>query len=243
MKYVTAMKNTPTLHSLCFQYPDHSGGNITENQSASSKVSTAMIMKAEYILQQNKSIVLSVPEVPLTSRKALINLGFRNQAYVVASFLSDEIGKIKNQGFLEKINLLSVNLDEAAMLANVSKDDSIETIVHNCIESTVKMNPEIKLCITCGSQGIYGYDKGKVEFLPIINVPVGNTAGAGDAMLSGIILGLILGFPFTGDKKQTCLGLGRLISAMSVTSKDTINFNINLGSLKQFQKYQGEDIL
>ena len=243
MKYVKIIKNTPTLHSICFQYPDHSGGNITESQSASSLVTAERMIDTATILQENKSLVLSVPEVPLPSRIELINLGFRNQAYVLASFVSDEIDTIKKQGLLEKINLLSVNLDEAAALANVSRDDSIEEIANNCIKVVAQINPEIKLCITCGSQGIYGYDQGEVKFLPILNVPVENTAGAGDAMLSGIMLGLILGFPFIDNKAQTCLRLGRLISAMSVTSPDTINFNINLRSLKQFQKNQGEDIL
>lgn len=243
MEYVTIMENTPTLHSICFQYPDDSGGNITESKSASSKVSSSMISAAEKILNQNQSIVVSVPEVPLSSRREIINLGFKNQAFVVASFVSDEIESVLKTGLLKKIDLLSVNLDEAAALANVSGKESTEHIVQSCIKSAVKINPQIKLCITCGSKGIYGYDKGKIAYLPVLNVPVKNTAGAGDAVISGIVTGLILGYPFIADEGHSCIKLGSIMGAMSVTSPHTINFNINLLSLKQFQKIHNENII
>jgi len=243
LNHVTKIPDTPTLRSICFQYPDHSGGNITENQSASSKVSAAMISKSEIILQKNKSIVLAVPEVPLASRIKLIDLGFRNKSYVLASFVFDEIENVKKCGFLEKIDLLSLNLDEAAAFADVSTETPILEIIKRCIQIASQLNPGIRLCITCGNKGIYGYDQGSTEFLPILNVPVKNTAGAGDAVLSGIIMGLLLGFPYIDNNKPSCLKLGRLISAMSVTSENTINFDINLRSLIHFQKIHGEDIL
>jgi sugar/nucleoside kinase (ribokinase family) len=243
MNYVKTIPNTPTLHSICFQYPDQSGGNITESQSASSLVSAEMIFEAETIFSKNKCMVLSVPEVPLSSRLELIGLGYKYQSYVLASFVSEEIETIRKQQVLEKINLLAVNLDEAAALANVPMNNSVRDIVEGCINVAIKFNPDIRLCITCGDQGIYGYDHGELEFIPVINVPVRNTAGAGDAVLSGIITGLILGFPFIGNERRSCIKLGRLIGAMSVTSEDTINFGINLKSLKRFQKIHGEEIV
>ena len=145
-------------------------------------------------------------------------------------------------GLLKKIDLLSVNLDEAAALGNVSVDASIEDIVNNCIKTAVQINPQIRLCITCGEMGIYGYHKEKVVSLPVLEVPVENTAGAGDAVIAGMITGLILGYPFISDHGRSCLKLGRLIGAMSVTSPDTINFNINLLNLKQFQKLHNENL-
>jgi sugar/nucleoside kinase (ribokinase family) len=243
MKYVTIMENTPTLHSICFQFPDDSGGNITENESASSKVSSEMISAAESLLRPKHSIVLSAPEVPLSSRIEIINLGYRNQAFVVASFNSDEIETVLNSGLLKKLDLLSVNLDEAATLGNVDVKASVEDIVQSCIKSAVQINPQIKLCITCGEKGIYGYHGGKVEYLPVLNVPVKNTAGAGDAVISGMIAGVILGYPFISDKERSCLRLGRLMGAMSVTSPHTINFDMTLLNLKHFQKTHNECIL
>ncbi|MBR9997469.1 MAG: hypothetical protein KFF73_00795 [Cyclobacteriaceae bacterium] len=243
MEFVAVMKKTPTLHSVCFLYPDHSGGNITESQSASSKVTADMISGAEKILRKYKSIVLAVPEIPLASRMELINMGNRYHAYVLGSFLIDEIDTVMTQDLLKKINLLSVNLDEAAAIARLPLNSSIEEIVHGCIKEAIKINPGMRLCITCGSRGMYGYDRGKVEFMSVLNTEVNNTAGAGDAVLSGIITGIILGLPFIGDKKRSCIRLGRLIGAMSVTSEDTINFNINLQNLLKFQEIHGEDIL
>ena len=243
MNYVKTIHKTPTLQSICFQYPDQSGGNITESQSASSLVSAEMIFEAETILSKNASMVLCVPEVPLSSRLELIGLGYKYQSYVLASFVSEEIETIRKQHVLEKINLLAVNLDEAAALANVPLNKSISEIVDGCINEATKFNPDIRLCITCGDQGIYGYDHGELEFIPVIKVPVRNTAGAGDAVLSGIITGMILGYPFIGSERRSCIRLGRLIGAMSVTSEDTINFGINLKSLRRFQKIHGEEIV
>jgi sugar/nucleoside kinase (ribokinase family) len=181
--------------------------------------------------------------VPLPSRLELIELGYRNHAYVLASFVSEEIETVLKLRALEKINLISVNLEEAAALANVSLNASVKEIVERCIQVASQFNPDIRICITCGSQGIYGYEKGKTEFIPIIEVPVRNTAGAGDAVLAGIMIGLVLGFPFIGNRIRSCLRMGRLIGAMSVTSDDTINFDINLERLKQFQKIYGEEIV
>ncbi len=243
LKFVRTMLDTPTLHSICFQFPDHSGGNITESKSASSLVSKDLIQEADTILGNMNSIVLSLPEVPLSSRIEMIDLGHKNQAFVAASFVNEEFDEVRKQGILKKINLLSVNLEEAAALGNVSLKKPVNEIVHGCIKMAKQFNPDIKLCITCGDQGIYGYEQGKLELIPVINVQVKNTAGAGDAVLSGIIVGLVLGFPFIGNEVRTCLRLGRLMGAMSVTSEDTINFNMDLIGLKRFQKIYGEEIV
>jgi sugar/nucleoside kinase (ribokinase family) len=202
-----------------------------------------MIYDAGSLFNKNRSIVLSAPEVPLSSRREIINLGYKNQAFVVASFVSDEIETVLKSGLLKKIDLLSVNLDEAAALGSVSVDASIEDIAQSCIKKAVQINPQIRLCITCGEKGIYGYYKEKVVSLPVLNVPVENTAGAGDAVIAGLITGLILGYPFISDNEHSCLRLGRLMGAMSVTSPDTINFDITLLNLKNFQKIHNEYIL
>jgi sugar/nucleoside kinase (ribokinase family) len=241
--YVKTIPQVPTLHSICFQYPDHSGGNITESQSASSLVSPQMVLEAGDIIRINKSIVLSVPEVPLATRIELIKLGYKYQAFVMASFLCEEMETVIHQKVIEKINLLSINLDEAASLARISPNRPVREIVQSCIDAATRINSQIKLCITCGDHGIYGYSQGETKFIPAIEVPVRNTAGAGDAVLSGLVVGLVLGLPFSGDKKRTCLRLARLVGTMSVTSEDTINFDINLKNLRKFQETYGEDIL
>ncbi len=243
MKFVRTIENAPTLYSVCYLYPDSSGGNITENQSASSMVSSRMMADAEAILSRHKSIVVTAPEVPLSSRIALIELAARNHACVVASFVPEEIEKISGGSLLKKIDILSVNLDEAAALGKVSAKAPTDTIIQKCIASTTRVNPQIRLCITCGSHGLVGYDKGESRQLDALTVPVQNTAGAGDAVISGMITGLVLGFPFISDGSPSCISLGRLLSAMSVISPDTINFDINLRQLLHFQKMHNEHIL
>jgi ribokinase len=243
MEFVARLNDTPTLHSICFLYPDHSGGNITESRSASSKITAGMIYQVEKILKQFKTIVVAAPEVPLERRIDLINLGFKNHGFILASFVAEEMETVMKEDLLGKLNVLSVNLDEAAEMAGIPADAKPAEIIKGCIKSASAINPNLVLCITCGQQGIYGYKEGETEFLPVLEVDVRNTAGAGDAFLSGIILGIILRFPFLGKGQKTCLKLARLISAMSVTSKDTINFEMNLKNLQLFQKIHAQDII
>ena len=69
-----------TLFSFCFYYPDGSGGNLTTDNSASSKVDAGFIDKAMPEIQKlgRKGIIMAAPEVPLAARKRLIELGKRS---------------------------------------------------------------------------------------------------------------------------------------------------------------------
>jgi sugar/nucleoside kinase (ribokinase family) len=55
---------------------------------------------------------------------------------------------------------------------------------------------------------------------------VANTAGAGDAHLAGILVGLAAGLSLAEAQE-----LGTLVAALSVTSADTINFDVERRSL------------
>ena len=59
-----------------------------------------------------------------------------------------------------------------------------------------------------------------------IRVPVSSTAGAGDAHLAGILVGLVVGLSLV-DAQQ----LGTLVAALAVTSPHTINFAVERQSL------------
>ena len=100
----------------------------------------------------------------------------------------------------------------------------------------MQVNAEMKLLVTNGKYGAYAYENGKLEYLLALKVMVVNTAGAGDAAFAGLVIGLVTGLSFLGDAVSSCFRLSRLLAAMSVMSKDTINFAINADSLKTFAK-------
>jgi hypothetical protein len=74
---VAVAENLNTLFSVCFQYPDYTGGNITTASSASNNVTPGEIdiFFKEFNLKGETEIVLAVPEVPLPARINLLAHG------------------------------------------------------------------------------------------------------------------------------------------------------------------------
>ena len=242
---VLRMAGAPTLYSVCFQYPDSSGGNITESRSAGSllKVSHSRQVQRMLVEAGERAMVLAAPEAPMGVRARLLAVGRKSGSFTAASFTSEEMTIVREERLLRNVDLLSVNSDEAAALAGVRASQEPQRIVKKVIEAAGAMNPELRLCVTSGAQGIYGYHHGTMRFLPGLKVKVANTAGAGDACMAGLMLGTILGQGFVADNGPSALGFGRALSAMSVLSADTINFDISADTLQAFARKVGTDLL
>lgn len=239
MAHVAVRPDAVTLSSLCYVFPDGSGGNFTENRSACEKVTPAVVARAwrQLAPARNKAMVLAAPEVPLATRVRLLQLGRARQAFTVASFVSHEIRGAVRDGLLAKVDLLALNLDEAAVLGGQPANDTPETIVTCCAAAARRANPRLRLTITAGRGGAFAVADGHVGFAPVMKLKAVNTAGAGDAFLSGVMLGLLLGLPLAeGD--ASCLRLGCALGGMKCLSPHTINFDINLRTLRSFLNRQ-----
>ena len=130
---------------------------------------------------------------------------------------------------LEQIDLLALNIDEAAAVAGCRA------------EGIRRMHRAVRVeraARTSGRNAGLDHRRGRrklvvgrseIRHLPVHSVEVASTAGAGDAHLSGIIAGLSAGLSFADAH-----ALGSLVAAMSVTSPHTINPEINRASLGQF---------
>jgi ribokinase len=115
---LVAMAPRPTLFSVCFLYPNGDGGNITATGSASDCVEPADVQRAAPILDahRGRAIALALPEVPVATRAALLDVATAAGALRVATFVSQEWEQVLRDGLLERVDLLAVNLDEAAAL-------------------------------------------------------------------------------------------------------------------------------
>jgi ribokinase len=82
------------------------------------------------------------------------------------------------------------------------------------------------LSITAGRTGSWVWDGQSLEHRPAFDVPAVSTAGAGDAHLSGILVGLIAGLTVSESHE-----LGSLVAALSVTSPHTIDKRIEKDTL------------
>lgn len=232
MHFVEFHKNAPTLNSICFLYPDGTGGNLTIDDSACNYVGKEYIsqLEEEFTKYRGKGVSLAAAEVPLEARLELLQLATRYGFYRVANFTTGEMQTTLSNGSLKIVDLLGMNLDEAGMAAEM---DTEITPPLEVVLATIKRlrieNPSIHLSITAGKNGSWTWDGKVMNHISAIPVQVISSAGAGDAHLAGIIVGLIVGFHLFKAHE-----LGSLAASLSVTSPHTIHPGINRKSLFQF---------
>jgi sugar/nucleoside kinase (ribokinase family) len=226
-----------TLFSFCFYYPDGSGGNLTTDNSASSKVDAGFIDKAMPEIQKlgRKGIIMAAPEVPLAARKRLIELGKRYGLFCTASFTTGEIEEVLKSDLIDKIDLLAINADEAAAVAGIRSEESDSlSVVRMAVQTLTRHNKNIMVSVTAGKDGSWCWDGATLNMFPAVKAKAVSTAGAGDAFFSGIITGLALGLSMFESQQ-----LATLIAGLSVCSPDTIHKGIDRQSLNLFLRNSG----
>ena len=244
MRFVERVPGQLTPLSVCFQYPDGSGGNITVRAAGALAPTPEDIDQVEPYLEAERSraIVLAAPEVPLEARGHLLRLGARHGAFCVASCTTAEMQDALRLGLFAPVDLLAVNEEEAAALAGQELDPSQpEAFLKAC---AAVLRPDARLVVTAGRHGAYAYESGTWEYCPAAQVPVVSTAGAGDALLAGVLVGLAAGLPLVMNRARrttladhplaSALDLGTLLAAFGVTSPHTIPPEVSAGRLAAF---------
>jgi ribokinase len=99
--------------------------------------------------------------------------------------------------------------------------------VEEAAETFTRVNPKILLSVTKGKDGSWSWDGSTLTHLPVFAIQVENTAGAGDAHLAGLIVGLVAGLSVQGAHQ-----LAVLTAASSVESPHTINKETDKRSLR-----------
>lgn len=229
VEHVEVVPGEQTLYSLCFVYPDGTGGNLTVDDSACAKVDVPCIRRAsgEFARFAGVGMTLAAPEVPLEARAELLQLGREHRFFNTASFTSGELHYREVREMLRMTDFLAINRDEAAMLAGVGAGEPAEAIVEAAVPALRAIQPQIQFSITAGRQGSWTWDGRSLSHLAGHAVDVASTAGAGDSFFGGMIVGMALGLP-PADAQQ----LAGLIATLKVTSPHTINKNVDRDSLR-----------
>jgi ribokinase len=230
MSFVGRASGSPTLHSFCFLYPDGSGGNLTTGNSACGLVDPDSVRAAEDILAGlgSAGIALAVPEVPLAARSALLALATQHGLFRAASFTRAEMRDVRESGILAMVDLLAVNLEEAAAAAGIvtARSDPPHTLVQEAAAALSRDHSRLRLSITAGAAGSWAWDGHGLAHEPALPVAAVGTAGAGDAHFAGVLAGLAASLSMPES-----LELATLIAAASVTSVHTINTELTAASL------------
>ena len=227
-----------TLFSFCFLYPDGSGGNMTTSDSACLKVDVPYLEKArgQFARYQGKGIALAVPEVPMEARIRLLELATGFNFFRIASFTSEEIPGVIDAGLLSHIDLLALNLEEAAAITGLTVENSDPArIVSETVKRVAGIHPGIRVSVTQGRKGSWIWSDGFLRHLPVVEVPADNSAGAGDAFLAGMIIGMVAGLSLE-DAHQ----LASLTGSFSVTSPHTIHKDMNRETLRELAANSGQ---
>ncbi len=235
ISFVRTDSRYPTMLSVCIQYPDKSGGNITSSNSACSLLTSRDVLRT---LDENNigkdDIVAALPEVSLESRLTLLKEGRARGAYCAASFAPTEAVTFQNIDVLDSCDLLALNQEEAAAFTGVSFIETLEQ-AESCAQKILRQAPHLHLWLTMGSRGSVSADKDCLRYYSALPVEVCSTGGAGDATLAGILAGLALGMPFQRNEESSLWGaapfnsaaeLGVLIGGISVSSEDSIDLRL-----------------
>ncbi len=252
LRFVTRDQARPTPLSICFIYPDGSGGNITADNGAASALTPEEVEQAGPLLAtyRERAVALAAPEVPLGARRRLLELATRHDALRVAAFASAEIAEAREMGLLGMADLVALNEDEAAALVGRPLDPlDARPFLDACARILTALQPRVRIILSAGRSGAWAYDGGTWDYCPAAEVAVAATGGAGDALLAGALAGLVAGLPFIapGPPRSTLAGrplasafeLGVLLAAHTVTSPHTIDPRVDAPALRAFARELG----
>jgi len=245
-RFVKFVAGKPTLFSVCFQYPDGGGGNITTSNSAAADLSVEDIDEIENLIAPtgSQTIALLVPEVPLDVRQYFLQLAKRKNTFCAASFVSGEIAAAKQLKMFDQLDLVSLNEEEAAdLLGEPFSGDAPESFVEKCARHVAAGYPDLQLIVSVGKRGAYAISREGWSYSPAPPVKVVSTAGAGDCLLGGILAALAAGIPFSRKDRgkreyalASALDVGVMLASYKVTSPHTIHPTASLDELMAFAR-------
>jgi sugar/nucleoside kinase (ribokinase family) len=249
--YVRAIPASPTLFSVCFQYPDGTGGNITTSNSAAGALCKSDIDKLvdQFSAGERCPIALAVPEVPLDARQYFLDRASRTGAFRAASFVAAEVQSAYEAGMFDLLDLVALNESEAQELVGRRfSPESPELFLRSCQE-LLSSYSNLKMIVSAGKAGAYGLTAETCKFCPAPPVEVASTAGAGDALLGGVLAAIAAGLPFVGTDGstgngpersiQTALQFGVLLASYKCLSPHTINRSACIDALIEFASHAG----
>jgi sugar/nucleoside kinase (ribokinase family) len=251
-RFVQTTADRPTMFSVCFQYPDGTGGNITTDNSAAAELCARDLDGIENVLEVagRQTIALSLPEVSLEVRQKFLELATGAGAFRAASFVAAEVAAAKQSGMFGQLDLVALNEGEAAeLIGDDFSPDHPETCMAKCVHFLAVKYPHLQMVISLGKEGAYGLNREGWNYCPAPQVEVSSTAGAGDCLLGGILAAIASGLPLLNGQPlrrslaerplESALEFGVLLATYKVTSPHTIHPDASLASLIGFAEQVG----
>ena len=216
----------PTLFAVCFLYPDGDGGNLSTNRSASSDVGASDVQRAAQLFAAHpgRGVALALPEVPLAARRALLELATAHGWLRVAGVVPDELEQVRDSGLLGLVDVLALNIEEAATLGGVSVERPAAEVVGGRAAGAGRPAQPGTGRRDRRRPGQLDLGRSRPRARPGVRPggEVVSTAGAGDAHLSGVVVGLVAGLELAPAN-----AFASIVSGLKVRSPHTINPDID----------------
>jgi sugar/nucleoside kinase (ribokinase family) len=241
----------PTLFSVCFQYPDGAGGNLTTSNSAAAALSERQVDGIAGLMRSDaaRTIALAVPEVSIEVRKYFLELATDARCFRAASFVPAEIGPAKRAGLFELLDLVALNEEEAGEFVDCAFSPSApETLITTCQNFLRARFASLKMIVSVGSHGAYGVTAEGWSYCAAPKVEVASTAGAGDSLLGGVLAAIAAGISFVAEQSReqrsdafvdSALELGVFLASYKCQSPHTIHPEAELEALAEFVRRSG----
>lgn len=240
----TALVSTstrPTLFAVCFLYPDGDGGNLSTSRSASAEVDVPDVLASRPLFEahRGRGVALALPEVPLEPRIALLELATEHDWLRVAAVVPDDVDAVLDSGILTKVDLLALNIDEAAALGRRSPTTSTpQSLIRAALDKLARVGCSAQVVVTAGARGSWAWDGHALVHAPAVDTGgFASTAGAGDAHLSALVVGLVAGVDLASAND-----FASLVSGLKVRSPHTINPEIDVRAVVDVARRLGRQL-
>ena len=147
------------------------------------------------------------------------------------------------------VDLIALNEEEAERLSGISfQPGQINSFADSMLTFLDASYPNLRVIVSAGRHGAFAFHRREWNHCAAPGVEVKSTAGAGDALLGGIIAGLAAGIPLlrpgvqalgTFDEWETALELGVLLASYTVQSQHTIHPEACLETVLGFARSLG----
>ena len=172
----------PTKYSVCYLYPDGSGGNLTTDNDAGDAITPEWVEQAMAGVD-GPVVGLAAPEVPIAVREALLRGVAARGGWSVGCFTAGEADEFAP--LVPLCDVLCVNAGEAQAAGGAA-----------ALHATMCAGQGRGiLTVTDGGRPLSVMTREGVQQIPVPSQTIVSTAGAGDAFCGGFLSALIAGLP------------------------------------------------
>ncbi|HPZ09126.1 MAG TPA: carbohydrate kinase family protein [Candidatus Eremiobacteraeota bacterium] len=181
------------------------------------------IQSKEKLFEESSIAVLDV-SIPRNTIECIIELCKKHSLTLCVEPVSVSKSEYVKD-LLKDITIITPNKDEAEMLVDISIDD-MEGVRQ---AGEILLNKGIKMAvITLGPEGVYVATANQKGFIPSVATVVVDAIGAGDALVGGVIYGLM-----KDQSDASAIASGVAAATITLTSREAVSSELSPTKLEQ----------